>query len=328
MSKKSSPLWSRPHFVRRTFQCAAALLCLYIGWQFYSFLQWTRGAGDPVARPAGVEGFLPISALLSLKRLVLTGQWDQVHPAGLTLLLTFLAMAWLFRKGFCGYVCPVGLISNMLESVGRKLGLAKVPNKWFDFPLRALKYLLLSFFLFTTLFGMSLYSIGQFIRSPYNITADARLMAFFLHPSMLALAVFGALAVLGIVFRNFWCRYLCPYGALLGLASMLSPLGIRRETSMCINCGKCTRTCPAGIDVMNRVAVNSPECIGCAQCVGSCPVPECLEVSAGRKRLPFWVIPLGVVAVFVVGYAWANLAGNWNSTMPMDMLRKLYASVR
>ena len=73
-----------------------------------------------------------------------------------------------------------------------------------------------------------------------------------------------ALLVLASVFvQNFWCRYLYPYGALMGLFSLASPLRIRRETSLCIDCGKGANACPSALPVDKLVAIRSAECIGC-----------------------------------------------------------------
>ena len=65
-----------------------------------------------------------------------------------------------------------------------------------------------------------------------------------------------ALLVLASVFvQNFWCRYLCPYGALMGLAALASPLRIRREASLCIDCAKCAKACPSALPVDRLVAI-------------------------------------------------------------------------
>lgn len=314
-----------PFVIRRTVQASFTLFCIFVGWRFHAFVQWARGHSETfVVRPPSVEGFLPISALLGLKRFLFTGQWDPVHPAGLTILVAALVMAWLFRKGFCGYICPVGLLSNMLEKVGRRMRLALVPVAWVDYPLMAVKYVLLGFFLYTVGFGMSLRSIEEFIRAPYNLVADAKMLDFFLAPSSTALLVLAGLVVLSVIFRNFWCRFLCPYGALLGLCSLLSPLSVKRNVETCVDCGKCTDICPGGIEVSAKNGVNSPECMGCSACVGVCPVKGCLSIRAGRKRVPFWTVALGSVAVLLLAYTIATATGNWDAAMPSAMIRRIY----
>ncbi len=328
---------------RRSVQTILALYCIYIGYRFHGFMQWVGGNGPQAVRPPSVEAFLPISALMGLKRLVLSGVWDNVHPAGLVVLVAAIAMAVLFRKGFCGYICPVGFASNILEALGKKMSLALTPPRWPDRLLASLKYILLTFFLYTTL-SMPLAAINRFLMSPYNLTADARMLAFFTSPSSTALIVLAALAVLGIVVKNFWCRYLCPYGALLGLFSWLSPLAVNRDESACISCGQCARACPSSLRVDQKIRVDSPECIGCAACIEACPVQGCLSLRAGyiarpalpprpdaptRKPflsspLPLWTIGGGCLALLLLSYLLAEATGHWSNGLPSSMLRMLY----
>ena len=73
--------------------------CLFLGIQFALFVRHfeSKGQLDYFSRPPGVEGFLPIGSLVSLKTWIFTGYFDTVHPAALVLFLTFLAMALLTR---------------------------------------------------------------------------------------------------------------------------------------------------------------------------------------------------------------------------------------
>ena len=74
--------------LRNRFQLVLFLMTLVIGLQFYFFVE-QAGNGGPITiqRPAGVEGFLPIGALLGWKQLLTTGIWDPVHPAAMVILL-------------------------------------------------------------------------------------------------------------------------------------------------------------------------------------------------------------------------------------------------
>lgn len=324
--KKNMTKFLTPARFRFAVQAIFTLFCIHVGFQFVAFLDWAMGrSAEYVAKPGAVEGFLPISALLGLRQLMATGEWDMVHPAGLTIFISLLVMAFLFRKGFCGYICPVGFISNLLERVGRKMKLAIVPHKYVDYPLTAIKYGLLAFFAYIVFFSMDARSISSFISGPYNMVADAKMLDFFVAPSATSLMVIGVLIILGLVIRNAWCRYLCPYGALLGLLSWFSPTAISRDDATCIGCGKCTKQCPAGIQVEIKESVHTPECIGCAECIGACPVEDCLSFKAAKKvRIPWLVVGVGAVAVLLGFYAWAQMTGHWNVEMPPFMFKKIY----
>ncbi len=323
---------SRPelHRLRWLVQSAFALFCLYSGFRFYQFYQWTQNqSATYVPRPPSVEGFLPIGALVSLKRLLLTGVYDPIHPAGLTIFLAALAIAILFRKGFCGWICPVGFASNLVERLSRKLKLLRRPPLWLDYPLLSLKYLLLGFFAYLILLKMDIQSIEAFSQAPYNLAVDARMLLFFLEPSATTIWVLGGLLAASLVLRNFWCRYLCPYGALLGILAWFGPAKIRRDQDTCINCKRCEKSCPGSIRVAEKEIVHSPECLGCLECVAACPVKDCLQLTAyGRRALPALLLPLGVVGIFLFFWAVAAATGHWHSAVPPEMLKKYYLLAR
>lgn len=314
--------------MRMTVQGAFTLFCLYVGYRFHNYFLWmTEKTEVFIPKPPSVEAFLPISALMAAKRFFMTGQWDTVHPAGLTIFFAILLMALLFRKGFCGYICPVGFLSALLERFGQRAGLTRAMP---DLPhpavrvLQSAKYLLLAAFLYFILIGMPLREIEAFLASPYNLVADAKMLAFFTGPSGTSLMVLAGLATFSLIIRNAWCRFLCPYGALLGLLALASPVAVSRDAGRCISCRRCTRVCPSGIRVDSRRRMDTPECIGCAACVESCPVPDCLSVRAFGLRLPVRSVALGSVGTLLAFYLWAVTTGHWASDIPPAMLRKLH----
>ncbi|MBU1002135.1 MAG: 4Fe-4S binding protein [Proteobacteria bacterium] len=315
-----------PKRLRLLIQAVFCLFCIWTGVRFQQFLLWASAKTEVFSpRPPAVEGFLPISAFMALKQFLLTGVWDQIHPAGLTLLLTALGIAFILRKGFCATICPVGFLHNLLERVGRALGFSRTPGPRLSTALTVPKYLLLGFFVWITWMQMDVPSIRQFLTGSYNLTADARMLDFFLAPSTIALTVLGVLALLALIVPSFWCRALCPYGALLGLASMLSPLAVHRAQDKCIDCGKCNQACPSGIDVKTKDRVGSPECIGCMQCVGACPVEGCLEARiAGRWRVSPLLVLAAAAALLLAAWALAEATGHWDNAIPPTMLKRIY----
>lgn len=309
-----------PRFSSRLVQWLFFLASLWIGWRFFLFCRVTADA----ARPAGVEGFLPISALLGLRHLADTGQWDPVHPAGLVIFLAALAMALLFRKAFCGQVCPVGFVGERLGRLGQRLGLARSVPVWLDRCLRLPKYLLLAFFLLSTWISMDGPAIESFLHSSANITADARMLRFFLQPSLLTLCILGGLAVAGLVWRGAFCRWLCPYGALLGLFALAGPMALRRDPARCTGCGRCRQACP--MDIPATTQGRPTECTGCAACVLACPAKAgAAGLTLAGRPVPWWLPAAGALGLFVLAYALARATGHWETSLPAAMLRRLYA---
>ena len=195
------------------------------------------------------------------------------------LLLTFLSMAFLFRKAFCSWLCPIGTISEYLWRAGRKLFRRDfyLP-RWLDLSLRGLKYFLLGFFVWA-ISALSVEGIRDFMLSPYGLIADVKMLNFFRHIGETGLIVLGELVLASVFLPNFWCRFLCPYGALLGLTSWFSPLRIRRSTETCIDCAKCAKACPAALPVDKLVQIRSVECTACLECVAVCPAQDTLAFS-------------------------------------------------
>jgi polyferredoxin len=304
--------------LRRTLQFAFLLLNLWIGVQFYLFVRYYESGGQSirVSRPAGVEGWLPIASLMNLKVLLLTGHLPGIHPAGTLLLIAFLAASWIFRKSFCGWLCPVGTVSEYLWRFGRKLFRRnfRLP-RFVDIPLRGVKYLLLGLFVYVVA-EMSVLAIRQFLDSPYGMVDDVKMLNLFRNLGATGWTVMAVLVLGSMVVQNFWCRYFCPYGALMGLVSLASPLHIRRDTNLCIDCAKCAKACPSALQVDRLVTIQSAECLGCMQCITSCPAEGALFLSMPRrKRVPAWVVAAGVAALFVGTYVYGRSTGRWDTDL-------------
>jgi polyferredoxin len=315
-----------PLFLRRAVQGLFLAMNAWIATQFVLFVRYFESGGKTiyVSRPPGVEGWLPIAGLMNVKYLLSTGQVPSIHPAAMFLLMAFLAISLLLRKAFCSWLCPIGTLSEFLWKAGQKIlrqNLA-LPH-WIDLPLRSLKYLLLAFFVYV-LSSMTADAVEAFQTSPYGLVADIKMLHFFRYLSTTAAITIAALVVLSLFFKNFWCRYLCPYGALLGIVSLFSPTRIRRESAHCIDCGKCTRACPSLLNVDSLVSIRSAECTGCMDCVAACPARGALQMSfGGRYRLAPWILAGGIAIIFfgIVGYA--QWSGSWRSRIPDVVYQQL-----
>lgn len=309
-------------FFRSAVQLAFALLCVWIGIEFYLFMQWGMSAGAEsfYERPPGVEGFLPISALMGLLHWVYSGTLNTIHPAGTIILIAIILISIIMKKAFCSWMCPIGTLSESLWMVGQKLFKRNIVVwKWLDYPLRSLKYLLLFFFVYSIAM-MSVEELALFINSPYNKVADIKMYLFFAEISQFSLWTIIVLMLLSVVIKNFWCRYLCPYGALLGLVGLLSPLRITRSKERCIDCELCTNVCPSNIKVHAINQVWSDECTSCLRCVEECPVKETLVLRARKNStsVPTWVMGTLIVGVFMAITGLGMLTGHWSNSISKE----------
>jgi polyferredoxin len=182
----------------------------------------------------------------------------------------------------------------------------------------------LTYFLISIFGLMSGDAVLAFIAGDYNKIADVQMLDFFLHLSGTPLLVICLLVAGSFFLRNPFCRFLCPYGALLGLLSRLSPVKIQRAEHACISCGGCNRACPSHLDVMHAARVCSEECIGCLRCVSNCPKPEALQprLKSG-KVVPGVLFAGAVVVVFIGGTLIGRATGHWHSSIQPAEYREL-----
>jgi polyferredoxin len=304
-------------------QSAFALLCVWIGVEFYFFIKFLNsgGAGSPVSRPPGVDGFLPISSFMSFYLFLRTGEVSLIHPAGFFIFTAIVIVSLVFGKSFCSWFCPVGFLSELLGDLGEKIFRRKLKlPKSLDYPLRSLKYLLLAFFVYSIIFLMTDMAVKAFLEGPYNVMADVKMYYFFADISRFSIIVLSILIVLSIIIRGFWCRYLCPYGAFLGLTSLLSPNKIKRNNDTCINCEMCTKVCPSFINVHKINTVISDECTSCMSCVDVCPVKDTLELKniVVKKTINKKYVAFAVIAIFIIVTGVGMITGYWQNKVTTE----------
>ena len=218
--------------------------------------------------------------LLIFAGLILAGAgW----PVWAGLLVAGLVSALLVKRAACSFTCPIFPLGELLWRTGeRLLGRNFTAPFWFDLVLRTAKYLVLAWVVM---------ALSQ--RQLPDTLVGAQHAASLLVVALLLLSLF---------FQMPWCRYLCPYGALLGLVSMASLLKIRRSPRHCVRCHQCDHRCPANLPVMLRTTVRSPECFACYRCVDGCPAPGALAFTTpGNRAVPAWLVGMLVSVILMVG---------------------------
>jgi polyferredoxin len=278
------------------------------------------------SRPPGVEGFLPIGALVSFKYWLFSGTIHPVHPAALIIFLAILLMSLLAKKSFCSWFCPVGTISESVHKLGRRMfGTNYRIWRWLDIALRGIKYLLLLLFVKFILLDMPVDALKGFLDAPYWAVSDVKMLYFFTRMSVTTVVVLAVLILLSLFYKMFWCRYLCPYGALLGLISMLSPFKIRRDKDGCTGCKRCTAACPSDLKVHECKTVSSPECTGCSTCVERCPEQNVLAMQPffWTSPLKVWIFPAFLLFVFFAVIASGMASGHWYTILSTSDYQQL-----
>ena len=303
-------------------------LTIAIGLEFYDFVSSIQDGGALSRRPPGVDGFLPISSLMSLRLFAVSGELHRAHPAGLFILLAIIAVSFVIGKSFCGWLCPFGFVSELLYRARKYISPALKPlPAWLDYALSTVKYMILAFFSYIIFFAMTTAAVSAFLDGGYNKISDIRMFYFFARITPLAAFIAASIFLLSYFIPYFWCRYLCPYGALLGLFSLASPVKIKRDAGACTNCGHCAEVCPQAIAVNKTAMVFSDDCTSCALCLDVCPAPGALDMRlrGAAFRIKTAVLPLLIAFIFCLITGLAMLSGNWKNNISADDYRRLAA---
>jgi len=298
------------------------LYFIYLCAKLWMFYLWAVGEGAYVDRPEAVAGLIPVGAYMSFFLWLKTGFFDVVAPAGIVIIIGALATSFLFKRGFCGWICPVGAVWHGFGWLGRRLqGRTLRPPRWLDLVLRALRYVIaIAAFGFVGM--VSVAEAISFQQIPYYAVSDIKILSLLVRITPLYFAVAALVGVASMLLGNVWCRYLCPLGGLYGAIGVASPCTVVRDEDICIACGKCTEVCHAAVKVDELRSVHAPECDGCLDCVVECPAPGALEPRVlGKWAMPVWLWPVLVVGLWLAIYGVAKLTGHWDTAVPADLFR-------
>jgi len=262
-----------------------------------TYLHQVKGGG---VAPS-IHALCPYGGLETLYLLVFGGTFLQKIFSGTMILLVItLVLALVFRRGFCGLICPFGALQEFFGIIGKKIFHKRfiMPSK-VDKPLRYFKYVVL---VVAVYFAWK--TVGLWM-DPYDPwAAYGHISAGF--TSLTTEYLIGTIVLIfiligSILYDRFFCKYLCPMGAVYGLISKISPSKIVRDKDACINCNLCSKSCPMNIDVAKAYKVSSAECISCQSCVLSCPKKGALEYKTGKKTLKTLTVIILVIGIFFTG---------------------------
>lgn len=267
------------------------------------------------AKPVGVDALCPFGGVETLFTLISgAGFVEKTAASAVVLMIGTVLVALVMRRSFCGQICPLGTLQGLFGSLGGRFFRKRpeVPAR-VDRVARYLKYAVFAFFAVWT------WQAASLVMRPYDPwAAFAHITTAELFTELgVGLAVLVISLAGSLVYERFFCKYLCPTGAVLGLLSKVSVLKIERDADACINCGACDKACPMNISVSTAGPVTSPECISCNECVNACPAAGALEVTGpgGRKASPMFVTGL-VVALIALVLAGSTAAGAFAWTLP------------
>lgn len=323
------------------------LLLNSAGWTIRERSAWPSHYADDLSRKERLpaEFFLAIDPLVGLSTAVASRSWIWSMASAAMILIACVAIP----RGFCGYLCPLGTLIDLFDwLIGRRVTRFQVAaDGWWVH----LKYYVL--------LAVMIAAVGGVLVSGYvaAIPVITRAMLMLGEPLQVAatrgwrqipppnaghavsLALFAAVLCLGLLRPRFWCKYVCPSGAIFSLGNIFR-ISERKVEDSCIHCNKCVEICPFDA-IKPDFTTRGTDCTLCQTCAGVCPTqaikfverwnlvqlkipndPPTHETALGRRG--FVSLAAGCAASLVGGVAIAATtkvfgAGSANSGQPLPV---------
>ncbi len=318
-TEKASGAWTRLRWARRVTQSVFLLLFLFLILATTALTGAGIDAATSGSVPYPVEAFLDIDPLIGLIVALSTG----TVPGALIFGLVVLGSAAFLGRGFCGWICPMGTMNHVVGQIRQaRHGQARIDRNS-PRPYAKIKYAILVGVLVAALFGsaigglfdpISLATRGVSLTLlPWLNWVIGGAIDFFAESNVPALqhvsdatydAVDGVvvyqrgflvgggtlISVLFIVvlaanrwIPRFWCRSLCPLGALLGVSGRFGALALHKDHDLCNQCGKCQLDCSGAAAPRPGDRWQRAECDLCMNCVTVCDQGALSFRLAGEK---------------------------------------------
>lgn len=247
------------------------------------------------------------AAMKTIYTSAIGGTFSMAANAGdLILVVAMLLITAIMGRFFCGFLCAFGSMGDFFWLAGNKLKLRRpVISEKTDHALKSVKYVMLGgIVLLGWTLGASLLSGTS---NPWTVfgmyatwTGWSDLTGFLSIGALLLLAI-----IIGSMYiERFFCRYLCPLGAVFAIVSRFRLFRIRKPAENCGGCRACTKRCAMGISLYGMSTVADPECIDCMKCVDACP-----RDNVKTNPNPALAAAVAVIAISGMHYA-GNLASN------------------
>jgi len=298
-------------WIRRVVQISFYLFVLMIvlshvferqGWN----LPW------PVLR--NFHAICPFGAVETAGRLILDGSFiPKTHASNLWIFYGVVLVTITIGAAFCAYLCPLGSIQEWIGRLGKRLFKKKynrIAGTKMDRILGYMRYGVLLAILVqsTRMITLVFQKVDPYYALFHFWSGDLFLGG---------IGVLGIILLLSLFVERPWCRWLCPFGALLGIVQLISPWKIRRNSELCNSCTACTKACPMGIDFTDKKAVLDTRCNRCGSCLTACRREGALTFSLPVKPMlklrDGLVTALLIVVLFATPILIAH-AGGWYNT--------------
>jgi polyferredoxin len=272
----------KKNLIRLTVQIFFLALIILIS---FNHFRNEQGLAPLLIGSPSLHAVCPFGGVVTIYNYFTEGAFVQnIQQSSVTLMWLVLGLTLLFGPVFCGWICPFGTVEEFVGKIGRKI-FKKRYNNFIPFKLdKLLKYLryviLLLVVILTATSGKLLFSNVDPYFALFNIWSS--------EVTRLSLLVLGLILIGSLFVERPWCKYLCPFGALLGIFNFFRIVKLKRNEKTCINCKVCDRVCPMNIDISTSKVITDHQCISCLLCTDemACPVSNSLNFSVLERKNP------------------------------------------
>ena len=226
----------------------------------------------------------------------------QENIAQIILIAGVLLLTMLTGRFFCGWMCSFGALMDLLHYLSTKLMKKKlVMSETFEGFLKSFKYIILAFTI------VVIWTMGKSVfaqDNPWNVFgmlssfSNLSSVPSFLFEMKIGAILLGFIIVGGFFIERFFCRYLCPMGAVFAVFSKTRMLKLKKQEHDCGKCMGCTKACSMGINLNKVNQVDCGECINCLKCMDGCNRTN-LSFTIGKIRMNRTVAALMTVVVIM-----------------------------
>lgn len=295
--------------IRRVIQLIIFLLVLSLSVGHY-FEE--RGVVIPLIGSASLHAVCPVGGVVSIYEYFVSGRFvKKVHESSFVLMYIVFVLTILLGPVFCGWICPMGTFQEWISGIGKKIT-GKKFNTFIPYSvdryLRFIRYIVLVMVLVKTAQSAQL-MFAQI--DPYyalfNIWTDEVAIGGYI--------ALGIVTLASLFVERPFCKYFCPYGALLGLFNRIKLFRIERKSETCISCKKCDKACPMNIPLSDIGVSRDHQCISCMECTSdnSCPKSDTLVMSFKRRIISSKRVGITAVLFFIIGVGGSMALDLWKT---------------
>ena len=199
---------------------------------------------------------------------------------------------------FCGYICIFGSLSDWLNIISTKiLKIKQINIRKYDKKLKLIKFLILIFIV--SLVWTNIVNIdGMSPWDSYGLILD---ISFMISNYLIGTIILILIMLISLFIERFFCRYMCPLGALLSIFSKFRIIKIHKPKINCNLCKACTLKCSMGIDLDSTSIIKSTECINCLNCTSICPKNNA-KYKIDEKVANEYLITIISISTFLIMY--------------------------